>query len=318
MCDNRILLKGDNARKVVEEAPDTTIILREGLVVKTHRVLLSCNSFLHQLINSSWVAGDNSTFLMPQHSVEDLMLTLSLPLDVNVATNGAERENEMGEAETERRNEPSNEPPSSHAAETKVEESDDHDEVEHHPHNDEEVEETGERFNDNSLLSGFEPTLKQNLSPGFEQMMKQVETLRKRLQPEPLPPKSPFCKRMKMSGEVNNERSIELNTNNTGGGDLNTADQLEDTIQRTFAQTVSSDQPGPVKSESDLNNEETKLGTNFSPGHTMFPVKKGKKGLMFTKDDEHEWHLFKLNASKPKFKSDYYHCHRCSAYMNDQ
>ena len=301
-CENQVLLKGDDARKVVDETADTRIILRDGVVVKSHRVVLSFNSFLYQLINSSWVGGDNSTFLMPEHSVEDLLLTFSLPLNA-VATNGAE----VPSYGVEERGESENEPPSSDSAEAKVEESDDHDhdKVEHHPEKDEEVEEAEDILNENSLLSGFEPELKDNISPGFE--MKQVETLKKRLQPEPFPPKSPFCKKRKLNGEVKNKKSA----NDIGGGELD-AGQLGDTIQRTFAQTDHA--WGSVKSESELhlNNEETEteLKKNFSPGLIMFPVKKGKKGMMFTKDDEHEWHLFKLNGSKLKFESDYYHCER--------
>jgi len=277
--------------------------LRDGIVVKSHRIVLSLNSFLHQLIASSWVGGHKSTLLMPDHSVEDMLLTFSLPLNA-VATNGASYGmDERGESEKNRSNEPS----SSDSAEAKVEEIDDHEEVEHHPEKDEEVEEAEEILNETSLL--FEPELKENISPGFEKMMKQVETLKKRLQPEPFPPESPFCKSRKLNGEVKNKNiSCELSGNDFVGGELD-SDQLGDTIQKS-----ESDHVWGLKSESEhhLNNEETEtdLKKNFSPGVIMFPVKKGKKGTMFTKDDEHEWHLFKLNGSKPKVESDYYHCKR--------
>ena len=142
-------------------------------------------------------------------------------------------------------------------------------------------------------------------------MMKQVETLRKRLQPDSIPSKSSFCKRRKTNTEVNDKRSIELISNAIGGDEMN-SDQVLDTTQTTnvdisLAQTVPSDQAVSVKSEE----TETKVEKNFSHGRfILFPLKKGKKGMMFTKEDEHEWHLFKLNASKPRIESDYYHCHR--------
>ena len=76
---HQVLLKGGQASKeVVGELPDTTMVLMDGLVVNSHRLLLASNSFFHQLISSSWVAGEISTFLLPQHSVQDLLLDLSL------------------------------------------------------------------------------------------------------------------------------------------------------------------------------------------------------------------------------------------------
>ena len=335
--------------------PDTRIILKDGLVVKSHRLILSSNTFFHQLMSSSWVVGDNSTFLLPQHSVEDFLLALSLPA-LGFATNGAEALSSNGVDEMGASENSNNEITSSDSAQTKVEDSDGHDEVQHQRDNDEQVEEVGVILDENCLLSGFEPVLKQNLSPGFEEpvlkqnisdgfekvmkmsprfqptnqqnlspefqptlkedlspgfekMMKQVETLRNRLQPDSIPSKSSFCKRRKTNTNTNNKRSVELISTTIGGDEMN-SDQVLDTIQRTNVEIsqVPSDQAVSVKCEE----TETKVEKNFSHGRfTLFPLKKGKKGMMFTKEDEHEWHLFKLNASKPRIESDYYHCHRC-------
>ena len=66
------------------------------------------------------------------------------------------------------------------------------------------------------LLSGFTPILNQNVLSGFDKMIKQVETLRKRRQSESLPNKTPFGKRRKSSIEllelleVNKKQSSEL------------------------------------------------------------------------------------------------------------
>ena len=76
---------------------------------------------------------------------------------------------------------------------------------------------TGENINEineKSLLFSFEPIKKENVLPGFEKFMKQVETLRKRLQCESLPYKSPFGKRRKNSIEVNKKQSSELSAKN--------------------------------------------------------------------------------------------------------
>ena len=321
MRDNQVLLKGGHARKVLGEVADTRIILRDGLVVEGHRVILSSNPFLHQLVCSSWVAGENSTFLMPQHSFKDLLLNFSLPLDI--FTNVAEpffEVNELGEAEIDNET-------SSDSGEIKVEGSGDkmdltsyHNKVENHPDNEdcEVLQETGKNINENSLLSGFEPILKQNVPPGFEKIMKPVETHRKRLQSESPPSKSPFGKRRKNSIEANNKQSSELGATDSARGDLNISglvghsDKTED-IDITIGETMASDDPRSVKSEN--KETETELETNlssFGSGRTLFPLKNGKKGMMFTKDDEHEWHLFKLNSSKPHCKSDYYRCHRCT------
>ena len=80
-------------------------------VVRSHRLLLGSNAFLHQvicicicicicknlhlksflhkLISSSWVAGEISTFLLPQHSVQDLLLEFSLELENACTAKGA-------------------------------------------------------------------------------------------------------------------------------------------------------------------------------------------------------------------------------------
>ena len=87
MCENRILLKGGHAIKVVDDVPDATMVFMDGQV-KSHLLVLATNSFLHQLIKSSWVPGEISTFLMPQHSVMDMLLEFSLPLEIY--TNGKE------------------------------------------------------------------------------------------------------------------------------------------------------------------------------------------------------------------------------------
>ena len=81
MYINPVLLKGSYASKVVGEVPDTTMVLMDGKV-KSHRLVLASNPFLHQLIKSSWIPGEISTFLMPQHSVKDLILEISLPVEI--------------------------------------------------------------------------------------------------------------------------------------------------------------------------------------------------------------------------------------------
>ena len=50
MHQNQVLLKGGQASKVMGEAPDTTMVLMDGLVVKSHRLILASNSFLHQVV----------------------------------------------------------------------------------------------------------------------------------------------------------------------------------------------------------------------------------------------------------------------------
>ena len=82
------------------------------------------------------------------------------------------------------------------------------------------------RLNEHSLLSRFEPILKENVSPGFEKMMKRDETLRKRLQSESVPSKSPFGKRRENSIEANKKQSSELNAKEIAGGDLNISEPL--------------------------------------------------------------------------------------------
>ena len=81
MCENRILLKGGHASKVVDDIPDATMFFMDGQV-KSHLLVLATNPFLHQLIKSSWIPGEISTFLMPEHSVKDLLLEISLPVEI--------------------------------------------------------------------------------------------------------------------------------------------------------------------------------------------------------------------------------------------
>ena len=81
MSSNQILLKGSHASTVVDECPDTKMVLMDGQV-KSHLLVLATNPFLHQLIKSSWIPGEISTFLMPEHSVKDLLLEISLPVEI--------------------------------------------------------------------------------------------------------------------------------------------------------------------------------------------------------------------------------------------
>ena len=81
MCENRILLKGGHASKVVDDVPDATMVFMDGQV-KSHLLVLATNPFLHQLIKSSWVPGEISTILMPQHSVKDMLLEFSIPEEI--------------------------------------------------------------------------------------------------------------------------------------------------------------------------------------------------------------------------------------------
>ena len=79
MYQNQVLLKGGDASKVVDEVADTRMVLMDGLVVKSHRLILASNAFLHQLLCSSWLPGEISTFIMPQHSVTDLLQEFPFP-----------------------------------------------------------------------------------------------------------------------------------------------------------------------------------------------------------------------------------------------
>ena len=310
MCTNQILLKGSHVSKVVDECPDTKMVLMNGQV-KSHLLVLATNPFLHQLIKSSWVPGEISTILMPQHSVKDLLLEFPLPV-VTIFTNVV---NETGEAEISRTI-GSNTKTSSVSGEMKVEE-EENDEVE-----ETQEEEVGEIVGDKNLYSKFEPILKQNLSTGFQE---QVETLRKRLPAETFPSRSPSSGKRRKKGEDFKDQS-ELSEQNIPKDEL-ISDLLEDsekTVNKDITVAEIGDPawiPGLVESESELNSsiKESDFGEKFgknlsifsSDRNIVFPIKKGKKGMIFTKDDEHDWHLYKLNNSKPKAKSDYYHCHRC-------
>ena len=50
MYQNQILLKGGDASRVVDEIADTRLVLMDGLVVKSHRLILASNAFLHQVL----------------------------------------------------------------------------------------------------------------------------------------------------------------------------------------------------------------------------------------------------------------------------
>ena len=154
---HQVLLKGGHASKVVGEVPDTTMVLMDGVVVKSHRLLLASNSFLHQLIISSWLPGENSTFILPQHSVQDLLLHFSLQLENTCTANGAfDGDTEVG-----------NNGASCDFGKIKVEESDDEEDYisDHHPP-------PGD-------MEEFEQA-----NPVLEQTLEEVETPRKRLWPE--------------------------------------------------------------------------------------------------------------------------------------
>ena len=49
------------------------------LMVDSHRLLLSSNPLFHQLIKSSFIPGELSVFLMPNHSFEDLLSEIGSP-----------------------------------------------------------------------------------------------------------------------------------------------------------------------------------------------------------------------------------------------
>ena len=168
MPQNKILLKGGHASKVVHETPDTQMVLMDGLLVKSHRLILAAsNSFLHQLISSSWIPGETSTFIMPQHSVNDLLLDFSL-LGNAFTANGKglyDGETKFGEEEKNRLHSFNNET-SYDFGEIKVEESDNEEENisddhngDHPPVNIEEFEQPVEIFRENNVSLGFEQTL---------------------------------------------------------------------------------------------------------------------------------------------------------------
>ena len=199
MHQNQILLKGEHAGKVMGEAPDTRMVLMDG-VVKSHRLILAAsNSFLRQLICSSWLPGETSTFILPQHSVKDFLLDFSLPGNAFIANGEVlyDVEREIGEEEKNRAHSSKNET-SYDFIEIKVEESDDEEDNigddqngDHPPVNTDEFKqpvEPEEIFPAENFSPGFEQPgeifCEINLAPGFEQTLKEVETPRKRLQPE--------------------------------------------------------------------------------------------------------------------------------------
>ena len=75
------------------------------LVLNSHRLLLAAsNPLLHKLVDSAWLLGEVFVFLMPDHSVEDLLSELSLPENVflegelNLDAEGLRRTSERGGA----------------------------------------------------------------------------------------------------------------------------------------------------------------------------------------------------------------------------
>ena len=197
MCTNQILLKGSHASKVVDECPDTKMVLMNGQV-KSQLLVLATNSFLHQLIKSSWVPGEISTFLMPQHSVKDMLLEFSIPEEIVSVCMDEEMERQTSSPDKE----------TEYAfGEIKVEEPEDEEEVyvdvtsdcqnvepqnidqqhpEHPPDNNGESDqpiEPGEIFREDKVASDFE-----------EIKINDETSSKKRLQPESLPSISPSAK----------------------------------------------------------------------------------------------------------------------------
>ena len=140
--------------------------------------------------------------------------------------------------------------------------------------------ERGEVNNETSFVSGEIKNEESGLQPNFSN--------------------SPSDKRRK----TGKEEQSELTATEVAEDDL-TSEQLGDSadaedIDINLAETVASDDPGS-------NIEETNTKDNLSNyGRTMFYVKK----KVFTKDDEDEWHLFKLTDSNPKLGRKYFNCYR--------
>ena len=201
------------------------------------------------MISSSWIPGEISTFLLPQHSVSDLLL--DFPLLKNAFSNetgafdGDRKGIQFERGEVNKENDSKN---GTSSGEIKIEES--------------------------------------GLQPDFSN--------------------SPSGKRRKKSKEEQSG-GIELNATEVAEDDL-TSELLGDSTDAedmdiNLAETVASDDPGAKIEES-----ETNMKNNVSSyGRPIFYVNK----KVFTKDDEDEWHLFKLNSSNPKLGRKYFDCYRC-------
>ena len=253
--------------------PDTQMVLMDGLV-KSHRLILAAsNSFLHQLICSSWIPGETSTFIMPQHSVKDLILDFSL-LGNAFTANGKglyDGETKIGEEEKKRLRGFNNET-SYDFGEIKVEESDNEEENisddhngDHPPVNIEEFEQPVEIFREN------------NVSLGFEQTLKVVVTPRKRLRPECPSSKSLFEKRRR---EDDDEQS--------GKSDFIAKDALEDNLivelfrdNVTIAEAVKTDDPDSRGSEFGMVNEEIDVETRLNKTLVNSSSNNVKPGMIF-------------------------------------
>ena len=74
-----ILLKAGQERgidAVVGEVPDTVLVCRDGRV-HSHRLLLAAaGRFLRTLLERSFLAGEDSLVLLPEHSLRDLLQLL--------------------------------------------------------------------------------------------------------------------------------------------------------------------------------------------------------------------------------------------------
>ena len=233
MHQNQVLLKAGDASKVVSETPDTRLVLMDG-TVNSHRVILASNPFLHKLISSSWVAGEISTFIMPQHSVRDLLLHFPLP-GIALANGAFDEEPEVVIYDF---------------GEIKVEE-----------HNDEEDYISDHQNGDRPTIEQF----KQPIEPGeiFREDyilpgLNQIETPRKRLRPESPSSLSPPDKSRRMPYDEQSDRS------KSSAKDIPEDDNLIVELfgdNATLAETVTADDPDSWESEVGIVNGQTELET---------------------------------------------------------
>ena len=249
MPQNQILLKGGDSSKVVDEAPDTRMVLMDGLVVKSHRLVLSSNAFLHQLLSSSWILGEISTFIMPQHTVTDLLQEFPFPGNILSGETGAfvkviTHTSEIEEEEQNKTHGTNNEI-NFDFGKIKVEESDY--DGEHLLGNIDEFEQP---------IESGEISCANNVSPMFEETLNEMETPRKRLRLESSSIESPSGERRRRKRNEDDKQS--------SGSEFNAKDIPEDNLivevfgdNVNLAETVTTDDSDSSKTEFGIANEET-------------------------------------------------------------
>ena len=244
--------------------------------MKSHLLVLATNPFLHQLIKSSWVPGEISTFLMPQHSVKDMLLEFSIPKEIVSVCMDEEMERQTSSPDKE----------TEYAfGEIKVEEPEDEEEVyvdvtsdcqnaepqnidqqhpEHPPDNNGESDqhiEPGEIFREDKVAFEFEEINDETSS-------------KKRLQPESLPSISPSAKMRKRNVEVDEKpENCEFTAEDIPEDELivELFGDNADNIDINLDETVTSDDPSSfgLNEEIDVERTLTRNVTNAQPSDNV-------------------------------------------------